>query len=172
MPGDGQAHARPVLGTGDLPLRLSGGEQGVQAALLQGVAAVAEGEDGPAAPAGQGEDHLAAGGGLGGVGEQGENQLLQQPRVTGDEQGGQGAPEGQGDPRLPQQEGGLLSEAAAQPGQVHGHRAERDPLGGAGGAQEVQVGEQAVDPAEALAEGVHAAPGGAGDRLKFQQDIL
>ena len=97
---------------------------------------------------------------------------MQQLRVPGDEQRGQRAAEGEPDPRLLQQEAGLLGQAAAQPRQVHGHRAEGHPLRAAHGPEEVQVGQQAVDPAEALAEGVHPVPAGAGHRFELQQDVL
>ena len=101
---------------------------------------------------GQGKEDRALGSGLGRVGQQGENQLGQQIRVAGNQQGTVVAAEGESHPGALQQGGGLIAETAAQPHQVHGDGLE-EGLGRAQGTQIVQVGQQPVHPAEGLLKG-------------------
>ena len=135
MPGDSQPHACPLLGIGDAVVRQGRGEEGVQILLGKVLAAVGDREDGPVPALGQGKEDRTLGSGLGRVGQQGENQLGQQIRVAGNQQGTAVAAEGEGHPGALQQGGGLIAETAAQPHQVHGDRLEK----GLGRAQRTQI---------------------------------
>ena len=116
------------------------GEERVQILLGKVLAAVGDREDGPVPALGHGKEDRALGGGLGRIGQQGEDQLGQQLRVTGDQQGAIGTAEGEGDSGPLQQGCCLVAEAAAQAHQIHGNGLEKC-LGRAQRAQIIQIGQ-------------------------------
>ena len=104
------------------------------------------------------------------VGDQGQQKLLEQGRITGNQQGGQPALEAELYSGLPKQKGGLLRQPAAQAYQIQRDGAEERPLRAVHPPHEIQIGQQAVHSEKAPVEGaVMLLPGSA---LKFQKDLL
>ena len=148
-------------------------EQGGQPALVGQGPVVRQGGQGPFPPAAQGQGDPPLAGGLGGVGDQAQQQPPEQLRVAGDQQAAARALQLQGDPRLLEQGPGLGHRLTAQILQVHGDGPEEEAVSLRRLLEILQVAHQAEQPVEALGKGpgVHRLLGRSGGGAHLGQDL-